>query len=437
MSDFFSDFGQGVSGGLDIASKLQSLQQSKDRFTLQQHQIQTQQQLIDDQVGLNEAVGEQLANGRFDAAALYKRYPRAYREIQDLQAQQAHLVSAGASGPSAQIIQSIQSGDLKTADYILQQNAETIDRAIGRPGAHIEMRQQLRTNPADVLERAKKSYILAKGDPKATGLGNTFNPKALAQTQKIDQGYSDQVDKLHTQVSATDQAAQALDSIIGNLEKAQKSDSLGHPALWREASAHIPGTEARDLREELSPVTAQAYVNSIQQAKAQGANIRITQQEVQVLAKGLGSLDLGQSDSQLKSNINNILTKFKVQRKKLQQDHQRLQTKYQLANQKYSTFQQQSGIGSTLDQSLLGSTQGMQQSAVAPATGAAPATAAAPAQAPMQQSAPVPQSQVRTMQPVQSPSSQQIPQKDLDYLDAHPETADRFEEYWGVNPLKS
>ena len=168
-----------------------------------------------------------------------------------------------------------------------------------------------------------------------------------------------------------------------------------------------------------------------------GAAIRVTQQEVQVLAKSLGSLDLGQSDSQLKSNINNILTKFKVQRKKLQQDHQRLTTKYQLANQKYSTFQQQSGVGSTLDQSLLGSTQGMQQSAVAPATGAAPATAAAPAQAPMQQSAPVPQSQVRTMQPVQSPAGQQIPQKDLDYLDAHPETADRFEEYWGVNPLKS
>ena len=162
---------------------------------------------------------------------------------------------------------------------------------------------------------------MAKGDPKATGLGNTFNPKALAQTQKIDQSYSDQVDKLHTQVSATDQAAQSLDSIIGNLEKAQKSDSLGHPALWREASAHIPGTEARDLREELSPVMSQSYINAIAQAKSSGASIRVTQQEVQVLAKSLGSLDLGQSDSQLKSNINNILTKFKVQRKKLSLIH--------------------------------------------------------------------------------------------------------------------
>ena len=208
---------------------------------------------------------------------------------------------------------------------------------------------------------------------------------------------------------------------------------MGHPALWRDATAHVPGTAARDLREELSPVTAQAYVNAIQQAKGEGANIRITQQEVAVLAKGLGSLDLGQSDSQLKSNINNILTKFKVQRKKLQQDHQRLTTKYQMANQKYAAFQQQSGGASTLDQSLLGSTQGMQQ----PAAPAAPASPALAPTQPMQQSAPVPQSQVRTMQPVQSPSGQQIPQKDLDYLDAHPETADRFEEYWGVNPLKS
>ena len=318
MSDFFADLGQGISGGLDIAGKLQSLQQSRDRFAVQQHQIQTQQQLIDDQVGLNEEVGNQLANGRFDAAALYKKYPRAYKSIQDLQVQQAHLVSAGAAGPSAQIIQAIQSGDLQTADTILQGNAETIDRALGRQGAHIDLRRELREDPQQVLQRAQRAYIMAKGDPKAAGLGNTFNPKALAQTQKIDQGYSDQVDKLHTQVSATGQAAQALDSIIGNLEKAQKSDSLGHPALWREASAHIPGTDARDLREELSPVTAQAYVNAIQQAKGEGANIRITQQEVAVLAKGLGSLDLGQSDSQLKSNINNILTKFKVQRKKLQ-----------------------------------------------------------------------------------------------------------------------
>ena len=430
MSDFFSDFGQGVSGGLDIAGKLQSLQQSRDRFAVQQHQIEQQQAMIDDQMGLREAVGQQLASGRFSATELYKRYPRAYREIQDLQTQQSHLVNAGAAAPSAQIIQSIQSGDLKTADYILQQNAETIDRAIGRPGAHIEMRQQLRTNPADVLERAKKSYILAKGDPKATGLGNTFNPKALAQTQKIDQGYSDQVDKLHTQVSATDQAAQALDSIIGNLEKAQQSDSLGHPALWRDATAHVPGTAARDLREELSPVMSQSYVNAIAQAKSSGASIRVTQQEVQVLAKSLGSLDLGQSDSQLKSNINNILTKFKVQRKKLQQDHQRLTTKYQLANQKYSTFQQQSGVGSTLDQSLLGSTQGMQQ----PAVGAA-SPALAPTQPMQTQSAPVPQSQVREMQ-TQAPAGTQAPQNEVDYLKQHPETVDRFVSYYGYNPLK-
>ena len=113
-ADFFSDLGDGFSSGVDIAGKLQNIRQSKERFELQQHQIQQQQALIDDQIGLREAVGEQLANGKFDATSLYKRFPKSYKEIQELQTQQAHLVNAGASAPSAQIIQSIQSGDLKT-----------------------------------------------------------------------------------------------------------------------------------------------------------------------------------------------------------------------------------------------------------------------------------------------------------------------------------
>ena len=401
---------------------------------IQELQTQQQQALIDDQIGLREAVGEQLANGKFDATSLYKRFPKSYKEIQELQTQQAHLVNAGASAPSAQIIQSIQSGDLKTADYIIQQNADTIDKALGRPGAHLDLRQELRTDPSEVLERAKKSYILAKGDPNAKGLGNTFNPAVLEKTQKIGQNYSDQVDKLHTQVSATDQAGQALDSIISNLEKAQKSGSVGGSALWREASVHIPGSSAKDLQEQLSPVQAQAYINAIEQAKSSGANIRITQNEVQVLSKGLGSLDLGQSDSQLKSNIDNILTKFKVQRKKLQQDHQRLTTKYQIANQKYNSFQQQSGSGSSLDQSLLSPTTATGQTPAAPAApvGQTPAVGAAPA--PMQNKT-VPQAQVQQMQ-TQAPTGQQAPQAEVDYLRNHPETADKFEAYYGYNPLK-
>ena len=430
MSDsFFSDLSEGFSSGIDAAAKLQNIRQSRDRFALQEHSIEQQQQLIDDQVGVNQMVGEQLANGKFDATALYRRYPRAYKTIQELQGQQAHLISAGASGPSSQIIQAIQSGDLQTADSILQSNAQVIDKALGRDGAHILLRQELRTDPQQVLQRAQKAYILAKGDPKASGLAkNTFNPAALEKTQKIDQNYSDQVDKLHAQVSATDTAAQALDSIIGNLEKAQKSGSLTDPALYRDATAHIPGFDARDLREALSPVMAQAYIGAIEQAKSSGASIRVTQNEVQVLAKGLGSLDLGQSDSQLKTNINNILTKFKVQRKKLQQDHARLSTKYQSAASKYKNFQQYSGSGSTLDQSLLGSTTG--QTPASPAAGTA---SAAPAQPMVDQT--VPQSQVQQMQ-TQAPTGQQAPQAEVDYLRNHPETADKFEAFYGYNPLK-
>ena len=453
MSDsFFSDLSQGFESGVDISAKLQNIRQSRDRFALQQHQIEQQQAMIDDQMGLQEAVGQQLANGKFSATELYKRYPRAYREIQDLQAQQAHLVNAGAAQPSAQIIQAIQSGDLRTADSILQSNADVIDKALGRPGAHIDLRHELRTDPQQVLERAKKSYVLAAGDPRAQGMGNTFDPKAQAQIQKLDQGYSEQVDKIQAQASATEQAGQALDTIIDNLQKAQKSPAIDDWAIYRGNTQNIAGADAKDLKELLSPVQAQAYVNAIAQAKSSGANIRITQNEVQVLAKGLGSLDLGQSSDQLQNNVKSILTKFQAQRSKLAKDHQNLQTKYQVANQKYNKFQQQSGMGGNpLTQSLLGDQgQGMQQPAgQMPATGAAPAAPAPaagaapagqmPAAQPMADQT-VPQSQVRQMQPAQAPAQaqgKQPTQDDLDYLAAHPETIDKFENYYGFNPLKS
>ena len=88
MSDYFlDDVGQGFSEGLGIAGKLQNLRQSRDEFELKKHSIQQQQQMIDDQMGLSETVGQQLAGGKFDATALYKKYPRAYREIQELWSQ--------------------------------------------------------------------------------------------------------------------------------------------------------------------------------------------------------------------------------------------------------------------------------------------------------------------------------------------------------------
>ena len=441
MSDnFFSDLGQGFESGVDISAKLQSLRQSRDNFELRKHSIEQQQQMIDDQMGLREAVGQQLANGKFSATDLYKRFPRAYREIQGLQAEQAHLVSAGAAQPSAQIIQAIQSGDLKTADFILQNNAETIDKALGRPGAHIDLRQQLRTNPGDVLARARKAYVMAAGDPKAEGLApNTFNPKAQAQIQKLDDNYSGKIDKLKSSADASADAIQSLDTIIGNLEKAQKSDSLGHPALWRDVSAYIPGSDARDLREALSPSLAQGYITAINQAKAAGGSgLRISQQEIATLSKGLGSLDIGQSDKQLSGNIKNLLTRFKVQRQKLVQHQQESTVKLQAANQQYSAFQQQSGMGggSALDQQLLGGqAQGMQQPAGQMPAGQMPA---APAGQPMQDQT-IPQAQMQQQQaqaPAQAQGQGQPTQHDLDYVKRHPETVDRFVSVYGFNPLK-
>ena len=75
----------------------------------------------------------------------------------------------------------------------------------------------------------------------------------------------------------------------------------------------------------------------------------------------------------------------------------------------------------------------MQQPAgAAPAAPAGAAPALAPTQ-PMQQTAPVPQSQVQQMQPAQAQGKQPT-QDDLDYLQAHPETMDKFEDYYGFRP---
>ena len=345
-SDFFSDFSGGLDEGLGIASKLQNIRQSRDEFEMRRHSIQQQQQQVDDQLGLQEDVGNMLASGKFDANALYKKHPRAYKEIQQLQAEQAHLVSANAKIPAAQIIQAIQSGDVNGAGQVISANADTIDKALGYPGAHQAMIQQLQTNPQDVLERAKKAYVMAKGDPKAEGMGNTFDPKAQAQIQKLDDNYSGKIDKLKSSADASANAVQSIDTVINNLQKAQKSGSLTDPALYRGLTQDVPGTDARDLREALSPSLAQGYIQAINAAKSEGgSNLRISQQEIAVLSKNLGSLDLGQSNKQLSSNIGNLLTRLKVQRQKLVQHTQDSQTKLQAANQQYNMFQQQAGTG--------------------------------------------------------------------------------------------
>ena len=446
MSDnFFSDLEGGFSSGLDISAKLQSLRQSRDRFAHEQRQIQMQDEYMSQLNGMQEEVGKQLSEGRFDATALMKRYPRMYKEIQQMQAEEQHLTRAGAAAPAGQLIQSIQSGDLNGADQILAGNAETIDKILGYPGAHQKLRQQLRSDPGQVLERARKAYVMASGDPKAAGLApNTFDPKAQAQIQKLDDSYSSKIDKLKGSADASADAIQSLDTIIGNLDKAQKSGSLDSPALWRGLTENVPGFAAKDLKEALSPSLAQGYITAINQAKAAGGGgLRISQQEIATLSKGLGSLDITQSNEQLSGNIKNLLTRFKVQRKKLVQHQQESQTQLQAATQKYNAFQQQSGgTGNPLTQSLLGSPnqgQGMQQPAgAAPAAPAGAAPALAPTQ-PMQQTAPVPQSQVQQMQPAQSPAQaqgKQPTQDDLDYLAAHPETIDKFQDYYGFNPLK-
>ena len=166
----------------------------------------------------------------------------------------------------------------------------------------------------------------------------------------------------------------------------------------------------------------------LNQAKAAGGGgLRISQQEISVLSKGLGSLDIGQSNKQLSGNIKNLLTRFKVQRQKLVQHQQESTVKLQAANQQYSAFQQQSGMGggSALDQQLLGSPnqgQGMQPAGQMPA---------APAGQPMQDQT-MPQSQVQPAQaPAQAPGQGQPTQHDLEYLQAHPETMDKLVAYYG------
>ena len=148
--------------------------------------------------------------------------------------------------------------------------------------------------------------------------------------------------------------------------------------------------------------------------------------------------DRGQSDKQLSGNIKNLLTRFKVQRQKLVQHQQESTVKLQAANQQYSAFQQQSGMGggSALDQQLLGGqAQGMQQPAGQMPAGQMPA---APAGQPMQDQT-IPQAQMQQQQaqaPAQAQGQGQPTQHDLDYVKRHPETVDRFVSVYGFNPLK-
>ena len=91
----------------------------------------------------------------------------------------------------------------------------------------------------------------------------------------------------HNQESQTKlQAIQSLDTIIGQLDKASKNPSLSDSAGFRSVAVHIPGSDAKDFQEQLSSVMAQSYISAINQAKAAGGgSLRITQQEIQTLAK--------------------------------------------------------------------------------------------------------------------------------------------------------
>ena len=114
----------------------------------------------------------------------------------------------------------------------------------------------------------------------------------------------------------------------------------------------------------------------------------------------------------------------RTQRAKLVKHHLDSQTQLQGATQQYNMFQQQAGTGG--DPLLQAPTQ--------------------PAQAPQAQSVATPPMQDQTqpqqpqMQAQAQPQAQaqaqgkQPTQDDLDYLAAHPETMDKFEDYYGFKP---
>ena len=61
-SDFFSDLSGGLEEGLGIAGKLQNISQSRQNFEMRKHSIEQQQAQIDDSLGLQEDVGNTLAD---------------------------------------------------------------------------------------------------------------------------------------------------------------------------------------------------------------------------------------------------------------------------------------------------------------------------------------------------------------------------------------
>ena len=139
-SDFFSDLSGGLEEGLGIAGKLQNISQSRQNFEMRKHSIEQQQAQIDDSLGLQEDVGNMLAAGKFDAVSLYKKHPRAYREIQELQAQQQHLTKAKAAG----------GGGLR----ISQQEIATLSKGLGSLDIG-QSNKQLSGNIKSLLTRFK------------------------------------------------------------------------------------------------------------------------------------------------------------------------------------------------------------------------------------------------------------------------------------------
>lgn len=109
------------------------------------------------------------------------------------------------------------------------------------------------------------------------------------------------------QVSQNEIVITTIDEVLTTLEGIDfKTGLIGKGAVI------IPGTEAFDLNEQLQTIRANVGFEKLQQmrnaSKTGGALGQVSEMENKLLQSVLGSLDIGQSEAQLKDNLNQIRT---------------------------------------------------------------------------------------------------------------------------------
>ena len=179
--------------------------------------------------------------------------------------------------------------------------AHLIEKAYGLPAGGLALATQQETQSRARIEEERQLGLQLKGEQIKT---------EKAQREKI---YSDISDKKTTgdlQLKAVQNQAIKAGVVLGKVSEARNLIAGTSTGVFGILSSKIGGTSARNLKTKLDTIKANLSFDTLQEmrnaSKTGGALGQVSERELELLGATVASLDIGQSQSQLKNSLKQV-----------------------------------------------------------------------------------------------------------------------------------